>query len=569
MLNAESDTEQSRDDIFKTVSSGGIWRGEILNRRKNGSTFPIEATVFPLVDDQGNIFAYASNQRDITVRKLAEQTAARFSSVLEKSLNEIYIFDEETLHFIQVNYGARANLGYSMEELQDLTPLDLKPEFTAAKFAKLIQPLRDGTLEKLEFITVHRRKDGSQYHVEVHLQLMTEGSPVFVAIIRDITERRQAEEALRQSQERFDLAVKGSTDGLWSWSISSGQPRWFSPRAFEMLGYEDGEIPGTHEAWIQLIHPDDRNATMEAVQANIENDVAYDVELRLRTKLGDYRWFRSRGITFRDENGNPVRMAGSIQDIEDRKQAEEELARYRLHLEEMVQMRTEELTEAQETLRKVYRRLLNAGESERKILASNLHDSTGQKLFAMALAVQQTILACQDTPGHEDQIQALRNVSQQCTETIQEIRTICYGLYPPMLELTGLATSLEQLGRSCQPAASFQLECDKALAKARFDPEQEIALFRIAQEAVSNAMRHGHAKNITMSLNQHDGELAMAVSDDGVGFDTASQLGKGLGLRSMTERALAVGGTLAITSQPGRTSIEASLPAKPIDTQAT
>ena len=175
----------------------------------------------------------------------------------------------------------------------------------------------------------------------------------------------------------------------------------------------------------------------------------------------------------------------------------------------------------------------------------------------------------QDTPGHEDQIQALRNVSQQCTETIQEIRTICYGLYPPMLELTGLATSLEQLGRSCQPAASFQLECDKALAKARFDPEQEIALFRIAQEAVSNAMRHGHAKNITMSLNQHDGELAMAVSDDGVGFDTASQLGKGLGLRSMTERALAVGGTLAITSQPGRTSIEASLPAKPIDTQAT
>jgi PAS domain S-box-containing protein len=136
-------------------------------------------------------------QKEITARQQAEEKTTRFSRVLESSLNEIYIFDVETLRFAEVNRGARKNLGYTMEELRDLTFLDLKPEVTLESFAQLVEPLRTGNQEKIEFTTIHRRKDGTQYPVEVHLQLLTDGFPVFAAIILDITARQQAEDATK------------------------------------------------------------------------------------------------------------------------------------------------------------------------------------------------------------------------------------------------------------------------------------------------------------------------------------------------------------------------------------
>ncbi|MBI5652699.1 MAG: PAS domain S-box protein, partial [Chloroflexi bacterium] len=135
---------------------------------------------------------------DVTQRKHTEERNIRLGQILEESLNEIYIFDAQTLRFIQVNHGARENLGYSMSELEELTPLDLKPEFTRASFETLIQPLRNKHQERVQFATLHRRKDGSTYPVEVSLQLgQFAATPVFVAIILDITARQQRERELQ------------------------------------------------------------------------------------------------------------------------------------------------------------------------------------------------------------------------------------------------------------------------------------------------------------------------------------------------------------------------------------
>jgi PAS domain S-box-containing protein len=120
-----------------------------------------------------------------------------FGEVLEDSLNEIYVFNADTFYFNVVNRGARNNLGYTMAELSKMTPLDLKPRFTKDSFAALIGPLRSGVLQESVFTTQHRRKDGSMYPVEVHLRMSTQGTPAFVAIILDITERKRAEDALR------------------------------------------------------------------------------------------------------------------------------------------------------------------------------------------------------------------------------------------------------------------------------------------------------------------------------------------------------------------------------------
>lgn len=136
---------------------------------------------------------------DISERKAQEAREMSLGRIIEVSLNEIYIFNEETLLFIEVNQGARQNLGYSLSELQQLTPLDLKPEFTLSDFNEMLLPLRNHTKEILVFETVHRRKDGTLYNVEVHLQLIPYGNQLaFVAIILDITERVKSQAKIRQ-----------------------------------------------------------------------------------------------------------------------------------------------------------------------------------------------------------------------------------------------------------------------------------------------------------------------------------------------------------------------------------
>ncbi|MFH1747907.1 MAG: PAS domain S-box protein [Planctomycetota bacterium] len=188
-------------DLWETVRAGNVWHGEIVNQRKDGGLYTEEMTITPVKDLRGAITHFIAIKQDISERKRAEERAARFSRVLESTLNEIYLFNAETLRFIDVNHGARKNLGYSMEELRCLDPLDLKPEFTAESFAELVKPLRTGSQEQVRFTTVHRRKDGSLYPVEVHLQLMSDGAPIFVEMVLDITERKQTEEALAKAQQ--------------------------------------------------------------------------------------------------------------------------------------------------------------------------------------------------------------------------------------------------------------------------------------------------------------------------------------------------------------------------------
>lgn len=150
----------------------------------------------------------------VTEAETAQTQSVRFGRVLDESSNEIYLFDAITLHFIQVNRGARENLGYSMEELYSLTPIDLKPDFTLMDFEAILKPLRQGTENLVIFETLHQRKDGSLYPVEARVQLShSEVWPVFVGIIQDITEKQKTEKELAGYREHLeDLVIKRTED---------------------------------------------------------------------------------------------------------------------------------------------------------------------------------------------------------------------------------------------------------------------------------------------------------------------------------------------------------------------
>ncbi len=145
-----------------------------------------------------------------------------------------------------------------------------------------------------------------------------------VVIVSDITERKAAERDLQESQQRFELAVRGSGDGLWEFDAER-EGAWLSPRFKEMLRYADDELSNTLDTWKDLIHADDKDATEAAFLDHLKRDVPYDIEYRMLTKSGECRWFRSRAKSLRDERGRAYRTSGSVTDITLRKHAEAEL----------------------------------------------------------------------------------------------------------------------------------------------------------------------------------------------------------------------------------------------------
>ncbi len=189
------------DNFVKKSEKRQMGHGrDLFGIRKNGEEFAVEAGLNPF-ELFGSTYIMAL-VIDITERKAREMELSHWARIFDESLNEIYIFDAESLLFTNVNKEAQRNIGYSMEELMTMAPFDIKPKLERSEFLNLIAPLQEGKEDKLKFETVHGRKDGSTYPVEVHLQPSAVGDRnAFVAIILDITERTNYTQKLEKTVE--------------------------------------------------------------------------------------------------------------------------------------------------------------------------------------------------------------------------------------------------------------------------------------------------------------------------------------------------------------------------------
>lgn len=229
-------------NYLKTGSRSVIGIGrEVVAKKKDGSTFPIHITVSEVQLEGRRVFA--GFIRDLSELKLIDEQRAMLGGIIENSLNEVFTFDAETFRFIQVNRGARENLGYTLEELHQLTPLDIKPDYTREEFeSKIIQPLLRQEVEKVDLATVHQRKDGSVYDVEVNLQLSTHlNKPVFVAIILDVTERLQQERSLQQQQANMQAELERLVETRTT-ELHKAQADLVRSEKFSTLGKVSGGI---------------------------------------------------------------------------------------------------------------------------------------------------------------------------------------------------------------------------------------------------------------------------------------------------------------------------------------
>lgn len=200
--------QKALDKLRKAIKEGESCLVTLRNYKKDGTLFYNDLYITPITNRRGIVTNYIGIQNDVTIRVIAEQERNHLATIFDESLNEIYVFDVKSLKFINVNYGAQKNIGYSLIELQHMTPFDIKPMINKKSFMESIDVLLEKNVEKLKFEAIHQRKDGSTYPVEIHLQLSSLGDKdVFVAIILDITDRKNY-------TERLEMKVDERTEQL-------------------------------------------------------------------------------------------------------------------------------------------------------------------------------------------------------------------------------------------------------------------------------------------------------------------------------------------------------------------
>ena len=290
---------------------------------KNGKIVWANLSVALVWRADGKPDYFISVVADITERKQGEALTQQFGRLLHDSFNEIYLFDASTLHFIQASEGAQMNLGYSTDELKQLTPLDIKPLFTLESFEQMIAPLRNGERESLHFETVHRRKDGTIYPVEINLQLMA-STATFLAIVQNITERKLAEVELQHNQELLNEAQRLGQLGSWELDLVSGELRW-SDEVYRIFELDPALFSPSYENFLNVIHPDDRDKVNRAYTKSLEDRQPYDIEHRLLFADGRIKWMHEHCSSDFDVSGKPLRSVGAVQDISNLKKSEQEI----------------------------------------------------------------------------------------------------------------------------------------------------------------------------------------------------------------------------------------------------
>lgn len=369
-----------------------------------------------------------------------------------------------------------------------------------------------------------------------------------VGTVLDVTDMRRAEAQRQASEERYALFERGVNDGIWDWNILTGE-HYHSPRWLEIVGASEDEAPPTDASFFERIHPDDQQRVRHALDRHWDAGERYDVEVRLRQSDGSYRWVLSRGEAVRDATGRPTRMVGALTDISARKAAEEALRRAHDELEQRVQERTRELRDLSASL-------LTAQEDERRRLARELHDGVTQQLALVSIDVG-TIAAGDVPESVKARLQALQ---AKVVAISHEVRRVSHGLHPTLIEDLGLCAALEAWCEEHQQAHRTRLRFTGG-GDAGLDVVEASALYRVAQESVSNAAKHARATTVDVTVRRTPASIELVIADDGVGFEPGPRASGGMGLVSMAERMRLVNGTLRVASRPGAgTTVVAAIP---------
>lgn len=342
-----------------------------------------------------------------------------------------------------------------------------------------------------------------------------------------------------------DVLIRALGQIVYDWRPGSGELRW-SGDYTRILGYAEREMGATTQSWIERVHPDDLDEVLREVQDCTRERRFYELEYRFRRRDGRYLWMYDRGVPFFDAAGVLERIVGVFSDVSARRRAQEALQR------------------SAAALRDLTRRMVEIEESERRKINRELHDRVGQGLssLVMSLDLVRQQLAPQALAGIERQLAEARALA---VRAVEDTRDVMADLRPPALDEFGLLAALRSHAESFSLRTGIDVEVRGGAALPELSGIVQTALFRIAQEALLNVAKHSGAVRVEVILaTNHDG-TTLRIVDHGKGFEPApAEGGSSWGLRTMRERAEAVGAILRIDSRPGSgTDIAVDVPGAP------
>jgi PAS domain S-box-containing protein len=563
---------------MKTALAEGRAEDQRWHVRKDGSRFWTNGLLMLLRDEAGGPRAFAKILRDDTARRRVEEQLRFQASVVSQVSDAVVAVDtEERITFW--NSGAERLYGIEAAEA-------LGRKLTDAYQYRWLSPADEGAAADSLAKTgswvgenVHVKNDGRWIHVESLVsRLEDDGGAAagLLAVIRDVTERKKAEQALRRSEERLRLTLESVTDYAIFTTDTAGWIETWNVGAERMFGYPEEEAVGLH---VEVIFtPEDREQGVPAAEMRQARREGKALCERWQVSKRGARFFVSGVLAPLRDGPVLTGYAKIVRDLTERRRAEEELRRAHEELEARVEERTRELrdmagsllTEAKERaqaegrVRALLRQLVTVQEEERRRIARELHDTLGQQLTALRLSIDIAMSGAEGRGGAAEETRRMQSIFDRLNS---DVDFLAWELRPAALDQLGLDAALQTF--VTEWGEHFGVRADYrgfGSASARLPPEVETNLYRILQEALQNVSKHAGADHVSVLLERRDGQAVLIVEDNGRGYDpeheVAAGSGKGMGTTNMRERAALVGGTLEIESSPGSgTTIFVRVPA--------
>lgn len=539
-----------------------------------GTRRHMETHSAPLLQSEGS-FVHLGVTRDITERTQAASTNALLAAIVDSS--DDAIVSKNLDGFITSwNKGAERIFGYSAREAIGQHITFIIPRDRLSEEDEILRRLRRG--ERLDhFETVRRRKDGTLLEVSATISpLRTPDGMIIGAskVARDITERKRAEKALRESEERFRVVTEASPVMVWM----SGPDKlcyYFNKRWLEFVGRTLEQECGN--GWAENVHPDDFERCLQIYLTNFDARRPFQMEYRLRHHTGEYRWILDHGVPRFAPDGAFEGYMGGCLDIHDQKcttealrQSEERFRALSETLESEVLARTRELEQRNaeilkqsEQLRELSWQLLRTQDEERRHIARELHDSAGQILAVLSMSLTHLMeSAKQKAP---DLAQGVEQADRLLQQLSGEIRTTSYLLHPPLLDEVGLEGALSWYIDGLRKRSDLQIDLSVSEDFGRLPRDMELVVFRMVQECLTNIHRHSGSQMAWIQVGHEPDKLVVEVRDQGKGIpaDKLAEIqskGSGVGIRGMRERLRQFHGEMTVESSGAGTTVRAVIP---------
>jgi len=538
------DTPRVLEKWLAQMALGEGYDDEMRLRRADGEYRWFLVRTAPLRDESGKVIKWYGVSTDIEDRKGAEEALRASEAHLQAAVDaaDIGLWDWD-MASAQLMW-----LGHH-EKLFGFAPGEFDGAYSS--FEKHIQP---EDLEKLNRAVQRARDEGSEYAHEYRV-IWPDGSIHWIAsrgrfmydetgrpvrmcgAVLDITERKEAEEALRQSEWELAEAQRIARLGSWSFDIAANKVRW-SEELFRIFDLEAEAFGATYEAFLSRVNVDDRAAVLWVNAEARSSGEPFEVEYRITTRNGKTKHVREIGYARKDGASAVAGLFGTAQDITEIKQAEDQLKR------------------SNRDLRALSARLQSVREEESARIAREIHDELGSVLASLRWELEDIEEVISERPDalpmgfRCHKIAALIGLTDSVIDTVKRIAS---ELRPIALDEFGLSEAIQWHAQQFQDRTGISVKWDSLLEDLNLNREQSTAIFRIFQEALTNTLRHAQATRVDILMSREGGEFVLTIRDNGKGITEDEKAAmSALGLLGMRERAHLIGGEIHVSGAEGR-----------------